>query len=327
MMLLSKDAARFPIAPVSSRRLDRALRRVLEVHFDPENGSPFWLDRERELGWRVLDRVRSAEDLDLLGFMDEAALRDRSAWDFVPRRFRSERSGFVAGETGGTLGTPKRTLFHPEDFEAAFVRPFVEVARRRVAFPSGALWAFIGPTGPHIIGKAARAIASAMGSPDPFTIDLDPRWFKSQAAGSIGRARYLQHLLDQALTLFRREPIEVLFSTPPLVAALGEKLPPGARLRVRAVHLGGLAPSAEGARAMRERFPCAVFLGGYGNSLLGVCPQLDGDRLERPRYYPHGDRLRLRVMPLGADPAVWKGEQVPYGERSSRRPRRESPRP
>ena len=46
-------------------------------------------------------------------------------------------------------------------FEA---EPFVAAAAR-VHFPRELNWLFIGPSGPHIIGKAARACASAMGSP------------------------------------------------------------------------------------------------------------------------------------------------------------------
>lgn len=42
-------------------------------------------------------------------------------------------------------------------------------------------------------------------------------------------------------------------------------------------------------------FPNAVVLSGYGNSLAGVCPQVDWRPGELPTYFPHGPRLHFRI--------------------------------
>jgi hypothetical protein len=303
-------------SPEPSESLEDAsrLERVLERHFDPRWGSAYWLERERELGIDARREIRSVDDLPLLGCMDGEAMVRRSVWDFVPRSLQADRSRFVAAETAGTLGAPKRTVFHDDDFRAAFVAPFVAAVERAGLFPRGARWIWIGPGGPHVIGKAAREVCRALGSPDPFSVDFDPRWYKAQRQGSLGRELYLRHVIDQALAIFRAEPIDVIFSTPTVVAALGARLPEELRERVAAIHLGGL-PAAAAAEAIEACFPRAGVLSGYGNSLLGVCPQVEEEDLRRPSYYPHGERLRFDLVPPDFDAGTWRGEVVPCGAR------------
>ena len=178
--------------------LEARLARVLEIHFDPRWGSPYWLERARVLRIDPRRDVRSLEDLDVFGLLPAEDLRRRPLLDFVPRSLLAEPGDLILGESGGTLGPSVRTAFQRSDFHAAFVAPFVAAAHR-VPFPRGAFWAWFGPGGPHIIGKAAREVCRAMGSPDPFAIDFDPRWYRLQAPGSLGRARYLGHVIEQAL--------------------------------------------------------------------------------------------------------------------------------
>lgn len=297
-----------------SRAPSRRLRDVLERHFEPTHGSAYWLERERELGIDARRDLRRLEDLDVFGLMDQRALRERSVWDFVPVSLQDDLSRFVTSETAGTLGEPARTVFSDDEFEAAFVEPFRAAVEGRLPFPRGARWAWIGPGGPHVVGKAARAVCRAMGSPDPFTVDFDPRWFKAQTAASFARRAYLCHVIDQARTIFLREPIEVLFSTPPVVLALASALPADVRAALRGVHLGGMSMSEEDWLAMREAYPRAVFLSGYGNSLLGMCPQLEAVDLHRPSFYAHGDRLWVRVVRPETPDRNGRIETVDYGE-------------
>jgi hypothetical protein len=267
-------------------------------HFDPAGGSTYWIERARGLGIDPLRDLRRLDDLDLLGVMEAGDLRDRSIWDFVPARLQARLARLTLAETGGTTGRPARTAFDALDFRRAFVDPFLAVAGR-LGFPRGKRWAYLGPSGPHVIGKAARAVCRRMGSPDPFAVDFDPRWYRAQPPGSLLRRSYMEHVLDQALDILDREPVEVLFGTPPVLAALAARLPAPRRLHVSALHLGGLPAAAGDARALRDGFPRAVFLSGYGNTLLGMCPQLDPG-LEAPVYYPHGERLRIRLVRPGA---------------------------
>ena len=177
-----------------------SLARAIDLHFDPQTGSPYWLAKQAELGVDVRKAVRTPDDLPLLGPMDESALATQPIEDFIPRAMLDRRAEFIVAETAGTLGPPKFAVHRRDEFERAFVDPFIAAATR-ANFPRGLNWLFIGPSGPHVIAKAARRCAEAFASPDPFAVDLDPRWAKKLPAGSFALKRYSQHVLDQALAV------------------------------------------------------------------------------------------------------------------------------
>ena len=274
--------------------MDEHLREILDLHFDPAWGAPYWLHAARELGF---DPRRDIETVDDLGRFPEFPLEElatRPVTDFIPRRYHDQLSGFVTAETGGATGAPKCTAYHPDDFYAAFVAPFIHAAEL-LHFPRDRHWLFVGPSGPHVIGKAARYCAAALGSIDPFSVDFDPRWVRKLPLGSLGRTRYLDHVLDQALRVVAVQEIGVIFSTPPVLEALGQRMPAEAREQITGIHLGGMAPEPGFWERLGAAFPNAVTLSGYGNSLAGVCPEVslrDGDL---PVYVAHGSRLALGV--------------------------------
>jgi thienamycin biosynthesis protein ThnN len=290
------------------------LEHVLRIHFDAERGSPYWLETQRELGIDPLTHIRRVEDLAILGLMNERALAERPIEDFIPRVFHRSND-YLLAETAGTLGRPKTAVHRADEFEAAFIVPFIKAAQR-AGFPEGSHWLFIGPTGPHIIGRAARRCAKALGAADAFTVDFDPRWAKKLPAGSFAAQRYLAHVEEQALAVLEVQNIEVLFVTPAVLSSLTEKIHAVKRTVVRGIHLGGMAASAEFMRRTTELFPNAVILSGYGNTLFGMMPQLRYAYDTGFDYFPHGDRLVVNLIPLGADgdePDI--AARVDYGRR------------
>ncbi len=284
-----------------SREIDRTLTervtRVMAIHFDPDAGAPYWLQRQRDLGLDARREVRCVGDLVKLGPMDQEALATRPIEDFIPRSMLDRRAEFVLGQTAGTLGRPKHAVHRRNEFHAAFVEPFLAAASR-AGFPRELNWLFIGPSGPHIIAKAANACANAMGSPDCFTIDLDPRWAKKLPPGSFAWKRYVEHLQEQALTILESQNIGVIFSTPAVLESLGERMDSAKREAVRGLHLGGLSVSASQRGVFRQLFPNAVILSGYGNTLFGMMPELEYSDHTGFSYYPHGRRLIVRVIPI-----------------------------
>lgn len=281
---------------------DAQVRKIVGIHFDQDGGAPYWLECQRALGIDARAEIRTLKDLERLGPMDEDALRTRPVMDFVPRSERGGLAGAIVTETGGTTGTPKRTIFSREEFRVAFVEPFVRVADA-TGFPRRAAWLWVGPSGPHVIGQAAAACAAALESPQPFAIDFDPRWFRKLPPDSLSRERYLRHLVEQALQIIRCEPIAVIFTTPAVLESLAGAMTDEQRRRIRGVHYGGMR--VEGAllnAAQTEWFPDAVHLAGYGNSLFGVCMEFGGPPDRGLRYYPLGVRHHLRV---GDDGHVW----------------------
>lgn len=294
--------------------MNERLKRILGIHFDREQGAPYWLERQKQLGFDICRRVRTVEDLAVLGPMDEAALANRPIEDFIPRAFQDCRD-YLLAETAGTLGRPKTAVHRADEFETAFITPFIKAADR-VGFPRGCHWLFVGPTGPHIIGRAARRCARALGAGDAFTVDFDPRWAKKLTAGSFAAQRYLNHIEEQALGVLEVQSIGVLFATPAVLTGLAEKTCPGRREAIRGIHLGGMHASAEFMDKMSERFANAVILSGYGNTLFGMIPQLRYIRDTGFDYHPHGERLVVRLVPLCEDgDAPDVAARVEYGQR------------
>lgn len=284
------------------RKLLRRLRAVLAEHLDPIGGSAFWLERGERLGVRA-DDVDTLEGLDRLGTMSADDLRGRPLMDFVPRRYHAARHRLVIGQTGGTTGPGTWTALLPDEFHAAFVEPFTRAAHH-AGFPEKATWLFVGPSGPHIIGQAARAIARSVGSAEPFSVDFDPRWSRKLPRESTGAQRYLRHVIDQAMSVIDSQPVDALFATPLALLALADAMTAAQRDRVRGVHYGGMAIDADTLRRLQdEAFPGAVHLSGYGNTLLGCCLELGGTSDRALDYFPHGDRLLLEVVDERGAPA------------------------
>ena len=275
--------------------VERKLEAVLCTHFDPKWGSPFWLKRSIELGFDPRHEINSLEQLPELGSVPRELLACSPIQDFIPRKYHGELMDFVTAETGGSTGVPARTAYLQEEFHAAFVTPFLDAASH-MCFPRDVHWLYIGPSGPHIIGKAARACAVAMGSFDPFSVDFDPRWLQKLVAGSMAHSRYVEHVLAQAEAILSSQDIGVIFATPPILASLGERLNLALRERIQGIHLGGMATSKSFWQQLTtEWFPNSIALSGYGNSLAGLCPQLELFQETKPVYYSHGDRLVVGV--------------------------------
>jgi hypothetical protein len=294
MTLLHQAPAESPALSV-----DR-LRDLLALHFHPEGGSAYWLARQEQLGWDVRDRVRTFDDLWQLGPTPAADLRRIPVRDFIPRALHAQWPRFIVGETAGTSGEPCATAYRDDEFQAAFVTPFLRVAEA-TGFPRGEPWLWVGPSGPHIIGKVVRELARQTGSMDPFSVDFDPRWAKRLADGSTARQRYLDHVTAQALDVLRREYIGVLFITPPALAALAARLTDREREAIRGIHYGGMSLTPEAVNDFRSAFPRAVHLAGYGNTLFGVVMETaDAHRLAMD-YFPLGDRVRFHVVDFADD--------------------------
>lgn len=291
------------------------LRRVIAIHFDPDGGAPYWLEKARALGFDPREAIRSIGGLSLLGPMDAEALAECPVEDFVPASLLDQKEHFIMAETGGTLGRPKFAVHREDEFEAAFVEPFV-VSAMGCGFPRGENWLFVGPTGPHIIGKAARACAKAVGSPDPFTVDFDPRWARKLPDGSFARGRYLAHIEEQAIRVIETQQIGVIFATPAVLESLGARVSPEKRTQIRGIHFGGMNVSSQLRGRLTGLFPGAVLLSGYGNTLFGMSPELAYDPEYGIDYYPQGTRLVYRLIEQTSDPDHKRiATQVSYGER------------
>ncbi|HMQ14973.1 MAG TPA: hypothetical protein PKC49_03280, partial [Phycisphaerae bacterium] len=285
-----------------SEKLEERIHRMIELHFHPDRGSAFWIERAARMGLDVRREIRRLEDLALLGSMTPADLQARPLRDYIPRKFHTRMDRFILGQTSGTTGTGSWTAYRDDEFTEAFVLPFVEAARH-VGFPAQEPWLFVGPSGPHIIGRVARHLANAFGAADAFAVDFDARWVRRLPEGSFARERYIQHLVEQAGEVIARQEVGVLFTTPAILQHLAEALTPEQRARIHGVHYGGMALAPDALqRFQQESFPKAVHLSGYGNTLFGCCLELNVAAGRQLDYFPYGDRLIFEVVDEEGNP-------------------------
>ena len=253
------------------RRLDAHVREMVRWHFDPATGSPFWLDAAPALGFDPRQEIGGYDDLRRFGHFQDDSLRGGPIRRFVPRALADRPISVF--ETGGSTGLPKARI-NVEDFHIDYRQLGDRLPEE--GFPHGADWLMLGPTGPRRLRLAIEYLAQHRGG-ICFLVDLDPRWVNQLIRD--GRPHeleaYKRHVVEQGLKLLRaHQSIRCLFTTPKLLAALGERvsLP---RLGIAGVLCGGTEMSPEFHRfARQELVPGIAFYPVYGNTLMGLaCPR------------------------------------------------------
>ncbi len=277
------------------------LEKTLKLHLHPETGARYWLDKQRDLGFSICKRIQSIDDLHELGPFNLKDLSERPVTDFIPQSVMINKR-LIIGETGGATGMPKTTAYCEDEFKAVFVDPFLAASDWKHSDKKDH-WLWLGPSGPHIIGKAARQIALVTTGFDGFSVDFDPRWYRSLTQGSIARTRYLEHLIMQALQIVEQQNIRYLFSTPVMLIELANNMQDKHRDVIEFMYLGGMPIVTSILTLLGEAFPNANFLSGYGNTLFGVSHELKPHRPDNqiPVYFPPADRIVINIISTDED--------------------------
>src|SRR4051794_18722328 len=71
----------------AKERLDAHVREIVQWHFSPETGSPFWLDWAKKAGWDPAEEVKSYEDIKRFPHFDGDLLRDEQNDRWVPKAY------------------------------------------------------------------------------------------------------------------------------------------------------------------------------------------------------------------------------------------------
>jgi len=95
-------------ADAARTSLDAWVREVVEWHFDPATGCPFWLEWAEKAGWDPRKEVNGFDDLRKFGHFEDEWLRGGPVRRWVPRAY-ADKPIFVF-ETGGTTGIPKSRI-------------------------------------------------------------------------------------------------------------------------------------------------------------------------------------------------------------------------
>ena len=280
---------------IARQTLDAWVREVVEWHFDPQTGCPFWLDWAERAGWEPRTVVRGYADLDKFGFFEDEWLRGGPVRRWVPRAF-ADRPVYVF-ETGGSTGVPK-TRINIDDFRIDYEAFSATLPDE--AFPRGADWLSIGPTGPRRLRLAVEHLAQYRGG-ICFMVDLDPRWvIRLLKRQEFDEAElYKRHVIDQALTLLRaHDGIRCLFTTPKLLEALCERASLR-KLGITGVFCGGTEMTPQFHRfAVEELLEGAYFAATYGNTLMGLATHKPPEPADDWAiiYYPPAPRAVTEVV-------------------------------
>ena len=288
--------------------LDAYCREIVRWHFSPETGSPFWLDWAKQAGWDPVKEITGFADFARFPHFEDEWLRSEANERWVPRAYAGRP--FRIFETGGTTGMPKQRISW-EDHLVDYTE-FSQTLDDK-AFPPGANWLMLGPTGPRRLRLAIEHLANIRGG-SCFFVDLDPRWVvKLLGQKDFDAAnRYKDHVVDQAVTILKNRKVGCLFTTPKLLEALGEKISvPDAG--IKGVFCGGTSMTAQMVRFLVEEVleHRAAFIPTYGNTLMGLArskPLTAADAYSITYYAPQ-PRAVLRVVdPKQTDRVVEYGE-------------------
>jgi hypothetical protein len=275
--------------------LDAWVRELMQWHFSPETGCPFWLEWARQAGWDPRGEVHGYDDLDRFGGFQDEWLRGGDARRWVPRGYDG-RPVYVF-ETGGSTGVPKSRI-NVDDFRIDY-STFSESLPDDY-FPKGADWLEIGPSGPRRLRLAIEHLAQHRGG-ICYMVDLDPRWvIKLIKMGEIEMVDlYKRHVIDQALTLLKaHDTIKCLFTTPKLLEALCERISLK-KAGITGVFCGGTEMTPQFHRfAVEELMEGAYFAPTYGNTLMGLGPHKPPTKEDNWAiiYYPPAPRAMIEVV-------------------------------
>ena len=279
----------------AQKALDAHVREIVEWHFSPETGCPFWLEFAKNLGFDPRKEISSYTDLKCLGHFQDEWLRGGPVRRWVPKAYANEP--IYVFETGGSTGVPKSRIsirdFHI-DYEL-FSKTLSDEG-----FPPGSDWLMLGPTGPRRLRLAVEHLAQHRGG-ICFHVDLDPRWVNQLVRYGKNEEldAYKNHVISQALNVLRaHENVQCLFTTPKLLEALCEKisLP---KAGIKGIFCGGTEMDAQFHRFAREELvPGIDFIPTYGNTLMGLatCKPFDPVDNYAIIYYPPQPRAVIELV-------------------------------
>jgi phenylacetate-coenzyme A ligase PaaK-like adenylate-forming protein len=280
----------------AKQQLDSRVQEIIGWHFSEETGSPFWLGWMREAGWDPKEEIRVYEDIVKFPHFEDDLLRDLPNEQFVPKGMGGRP--FNVFETGGTTGLPKQRVGW-DDYKHDYEQFSDSLSDEY--FPKGGNWIMVGPTGPRRLRLAVEHLANHRGGSCYF-VDLDPRWVKKL----IGRKeldqveRYQQHVMEQAVGIIKHRDIKCIFTTPRLLASIGERISVPDH-GIRGCFCGGTSMTPEIVRFLQEEVleNKAQFVPTYGNTLMGLAASLPEELPANNysvTYYAPQPRAVLRIV-------------------------------
>jgi phenylacetate-coenzyme A ligase PaaK-like adenylate-forming protein len=258
--------------------LDSHTYETVQWHFHESTGSPFWLQKKKELKFDPLTEVKCFEDIKKFPLFEDDWLRGGPVNRWIPAGMAGKPT--YVFETGGTTGIPKSRVVI-DDFRIDY-----ELFSHTLPdefFPKGSNWLMLGPSGPRRLRLAVEHLCQYRGGIS-FCIDLDPRWvIKLIKKGWMEHLEeYKKHCIDQAITILTAgHDIKCMFTTPKLLESLAYGLAERGT-SIQEVGITGIFSGGTEFTPQWTRFCVEELLGGpsdeggvfmtptYGNTLMGL---------------------------------------------------------
>lgn len=294
--------------------LDAHTREHVQWHFNPETGSPYWLEKAKTFDFDPLTDVNCFEDLNKFPLFEDDELRGGPVSRWIPKALLGKPT--YVFETGGTTGIPKSRVVI-DDFRIDYEN-FSDTLPDEY-FPKGSNWLMLGPSGPRRLRLAVEHLAQYRGGIS-FCVDLDPRWVvKLIKKGKIDEVKeYSAHVIDQAMAILGAgHEIKCMFTTPKLLEALAMRLmDEGSSIEesgITGIFCGGTEFTQQWYRFAREELlgDNVYITPTYGNTLMGLACGKPFDPADNYKitYYAPQPRAVIRVVDFDDHTKV-----VGYGE-------------
>jgi phenylacetate-coenzyme A ligase PaaK-like adenylate-forming protein len=294
-------------------KLDAQAYEIVQWHFHPSTGCPFWLERAKSLKFDPLKEVKSFGDLQKFELFQDEWLRGGPVRRWVPKAF-ADKPIYVF-ETGGTTGVPKSRVA-VNDFRTDY--ELFSATLPDEYFPKGANWLMLGPSGPRRLRLAVEHLAQFRGG-ICFCVDLDPRWvIKLIKRGWMEHLEaYKEHVIDQAITILSAgHDIRCMFTTPKLLESLANALEKRgssiAESGITGIFSGGTEFTPQWTRFASEELLDGVYMTPtYGNTLMGLACSKPVTAAEGYKISYYAPQPRAVVEVVDFDDAT---RTVGYGE-------------
>lgn len=295
--------------------LDEYVEEMLKIHFNPTDGTPFWLEWQKKNDVNVLKEIKTAEDF-LNVFtkpIDEDIFRSRPCEDLYPRKIKGDpiqKRDMLIFESGGATGPPKRIPWLKKTFASNM--NYYSWSLDKQGFPRNVNYTYFGPSGPHFFGYSARWNAESRNGLF-FLIDLDTRFIRmvvsEQKMDMLGK--YMESMQKQSRSILETQNIGIIVTTAVILSRMAEAMPIDKMDFAGAIH-AGVAITTDEQASLMEIFGSEgrPFIGIYGNTLYGGCFQRPPKNPKDMVFYP---QLPNIILWLGQPDNL--DEQVRYGEK------------
>ncbi|RNC83654.1 MAG: phenazine antibiotic biosynthesis protein [Balneola sp.] len=285
---------------------------AMSWHFNPNTGSPYWVERSKILGFDPQKEIKTFADLQKFpNVVDE--MRKVPVQNLIPVGYGPKPPVFGVFDSGGTTGIPKRVVVLEDWVNLQLSWQDEKVAAHGIL--PGKNICYVGPSGPHMFGAYTAERARRTRGLN-FPIDLDPRWVKrSLEAGHKEEVeRYVRHLVEQASTILETQDIGLLITTPPLLERMAreDKLVDLINEKVTGIQWGGAHMDADTRELYRNKvFPEVSLVGNYGSAMMlgGVIERPEKRNDDLCVFDPLSPFVTFKVVHPDTH------EEVPYGER------------